>query len=303
MSTEGTVLGVLLLVGFWLARSYVYVAEGEVAVLTRFGKAVRNGEGGLHLLLPGLHRKLPWDRVLRVCIKEQSIELTGDEDRTVMTNDGIAIRYQSALRFAPLNDQLENYLFGLARPMEHMVGTFTCLLRNEIANFRIPVRETSQLVPQANNAEQLIDESLGAYALIRRERRTLNQRVTDCGKRLVGDHFGVRLEAIDVTDFEPPDELREALHTVVQAKNDVDAALFRSEGECQQRLLAAQRGVQIAQERARAIEVEMVDLGSHLAELEDNQVLDEYVERRRAEVLLEARQVYVRGAAEQKVNP
>jgi len=303
MSTEGIVLGVLLLVVLGIARSYVYVAEGAVAVLTRFGKAVRDSQGKLRLLMPGLHRKLPWDHVLRVCIKEQSIELTGDEDRTVMTNDGIAIRYQSALRFAPLSDQLENYLFGLARPMDHMVGTFTCLLRNEIANFRTPVREASQLLVQTNSAEQLIDESLGAYALIRRERRALNERVTDCGKRLVGDHFGVRLEAIDVTDFEPPDELREALHTVVQAKNDVDTALFVAEGECQQRLLAAQRGVEIAQERARAIEVEMVDLGSKLAELQDNQVLDDYVARRRAEVLLESRQVYVRSAAEQKVNP
>jgi hypothetical protein len=34
---------------------------------------------------------------------------------------------------------------------------------------------------------------LGAYALIRRERKDLNSRVTDFGKRLVGDQFGVRL--------------------------------------------------------------------------------------------------------------
>lgn len=313
MITEGMLLGAALLVLVLFARSYVYVSEGEVAVLTRFGRAVRSQQDTLRVLTAGLHRKLPWDQVLRVSIKEQSVELTGEEDRTVMTNDGIVVRYQSALRFAPLNDKLEHYLFGLARPIEHMVGTFTCLLRNEIANFRVPPREGVYGLSTLTTAEQLIDDSLGAYAMIRRERKTLNERVTDFGKRLVGDHFGVRLEAIDVMNFEPPDELRDALNTVVQAKSDVDAALFRSEGECQQRLLAAQKGVEIARERARAIEVEMVALGSKLAELERNQVLDDYVARRRAEVLSESRHVYVRGtaqpsttltrSAEQKVTP
>ena len=305
MLTIGIVLGTLLLVALLVARSYVYVAEGEVAVLTRFGRAVRESDGTLRVLNAGLHRKLPWDHLLRVSIKEQSIELAGDEDRTVMTNDGIVIRYQSALRFAPLNDKLEHYLFGLARPIEHMVGTFTCLLRNEIANFQSPPPHTSSAtgLSRLTTAEQLIDDSLGAYALIRRERKALNSRVTDFGKRLVGDQFGVRLEAIDVMNFEPPDELREALNTVVQAKNDVDAALFRAEGECQQRLLAAKKGVEIAQDRARAIEVEMITLGEKLGELFRTKVLDDYVSRRRAEVLSESRQVYVRGSAEQKVNP
>ena len=305
MLTIGIVLGTLLLVALLVARSYVYVAEGEVAVLTRFGRAVRESDGTLRVLTAGLHRKLPWDHLLRVSIKEQSVELAGDEDRTVMTNDGIVIRYQSALRFAPLNDKLEHYLFGLARPIEHMVGTFTCLLRNEIANFQSPPPPTSSAtgLSRLTTAEQLIDDSLGAYALIRRERKALNSRVTDFGKRLVGDQFGVRLEAIDVMNFEPPDELREALNTVVQAKNDVDAALFRAEGECQQRLLAAKKGVEIAQDRARAIEVEMITLGEKLGELFRTKVLDDYVSRRRAEVLSESRQVYVRGSAEQKVNP
>ena len=305
MLTTGIVLGTLLLVALLVARSYVYVAEGEVAVLTRFGRAVRESDGTLRVLTAGLHRKLPWDHLLRVSIKEQSVELAGDEDRTVMTNDGIVIRYQSALRFAPLNDKLEHYLFGLARPIEHMVGTFTCLLRNEIANFQSPPPHTSSAtgLSRLTTAEQLIDDSLGAYALIRRERKALNSRVTDFGKRLVGDQFGVRLEAIDVMNFEPPDELREALNTVVQAKNDVDAALFRAEGECQQRLLAAKKGVEIAQDRARAIEVEMITLGEKLGELFRTKVLDDYVSRRRAEVLSESRQVYVRGSAEQKVNP
>lgn len=114
-------------------------------------------------------------------------------------------------------------------------------------------------------------------------------------------------------NFEPPDELRDALNTVVQAKSDVDAALFRSEGECQQRLLAAQKGVGVrtasTRHRSRngSARIEARRAEKH------NQVLDDYVARRRAEVLSESRHVYVRGtaqpsttltrSAEQKVTP
>ena len=310
MFTYGILIGVLLLVAIVAAKSFVNVPEGEVAVLCRFGKAVRSASGHLLVLSAGLHNKQPWDHVLRVSIKEQNVELSGDDDRTVMTNDGIVIRYQSALRFAVVVDQLEHHLFGLARPIPHMVGTFICVLRNEIANFQAPSQGTLLRGTNGSTVEQLIDDSLGAYALIRRERKTLNQRVTEFGKKLIGDHFGVRLEAIDVMNFEPPDELREALNTVVQAKSEVDTALFRAEGECQQRLIAAGKGVAIATERARAIEVEMSELGAKLRELDKAHVLTEYVARRRAEVLSEARHVYVRGNSEsqtsheqQKVNP
>lgn len=294
MFLYGFLLGLLALAGYVLARSVVYVVEGEVVVLSRFGRALRTPSGSLHYLSAGLHMKQPWDDVLRVSIKEQCIELNADEELSVMTNDGITVRYQCAMRTAPIVDKLEHHLFALSRPTQHVVGTFTCLLRNEIANFALPPGEGIVGTRGTPNVEQLIDSSLGAYALIRRERRTLNERVTACGKRLIGDQFGVRLEAIDVLQFEPPDELREALNTVVQAKNDVDAALFRAEGDCQQKLLAARKGVAIATERARAIEVEMTELGAKLTELAQTNVLSEYVARRRAEVLSEARQVYVR---------
>lgn len=312
MFYSGLLVGLLLLAMFVAIRSVVYVVEGEVVVLSRFGRALRDSSGQILWLSAGLHVKQPWDDVLRVSIKEQCIELDSDEDLSVMTNDGIAVRYQCAMRMAPLVDKLEHHLFGLARPTDHVVGTFSCLLRNEIANFSVPAGDGIVGTSGTSNVEQLIDSSVGAYAMIRRERRTLNERVTSCGQRLIGDQFGIRLEAIDVIRFDPPDELRDALNTVMQAKNDVDASLYRAEGDCQQKLLSARKGVAIAIERARAIEVEMSELANKLSELAKSHVLPDYVARRRAEVLSEARQVYVRSslktpaapaASAQKVNP
>ncbi len=275
-------------------RSYIHVEEGEIVVLTRFGRALRSPEGPLRILRAGLHRKRPWDVALRVNVKEQSLDLSGDEHRFAMTSDGVVVRCDSTLRFAPIEAEVEHYLFTLERPMEHLAGTFSCLLRNEIANFGAgdgPVPTGSG----ALNAGALIEASLGAYAAIRRERGQLQERLAAFCRTTMGARLGLRFDAIDVMNFEPPDELRDTLHTVIQAKTDAESSHFRAQGECQQRVLAARRGVEIASLRAQAVETEMLVLGRSLEVLERTKVLPLYVARRQAEVLSESRHVYVRG--------
>ncbi len=292
----GFLVGMVALVIFLAAAMTVRVDEGELVVLSRFGRALRDESGKLAVLRAGIHGKMPWDKPLRVNLKEQSLELHGEDERTVMTNDGIVVRYESNFRYAPSEKGIENFLFGLARPIEHMVGTFTCLLRNEIANFRIDSHQMGSGLARVASADQLIDSSLGAYALIRRERKTLHERISSFCQEKIGDRYGVRFDAIDVMNFEPPEELRETLNTVMQIKTDVEASLFRAEGECQQRVLAAEKGVEIAKERALAVETEMTELGRYLEDLKRDGVLDAYVARRRFEVLAESRQVYVKSS-------
>lgn len=58
--------------------------------------------------------------------------------------------------------------------------------------------------------------------------------------------------------------------------------------------MAAERGVEIAKARARAIESEIRKLGEYLSELATLGTLEAYVVRRRSEVLCESRTVYVK---------
>jgi len=104
----------------------------------------------------------------------------------------------------------------------------------------------------------------------------------------------VRFNAVDLTDILPPDELADALNAVIQARSEADAAYARTEGESQQRELAAERGVEIAKARARAVETELDALGGYLAQLDEQGTLDLYVDRRRAEVTSEAKALYLR---------
>jgi len=280
--TTGFVIGLLASILFVLTRCFFRVEEGYFGVLTRFGRADFKDEKCklLNAFQPGLHFKMPWDQVHYVSMMEQSIDLSGEGGgKTAMAEDGTILRLDSRLRFEAVEPELYNYLFVLRNPLEHIKGLFTCLLRNEIANFGSHTDAPSQT---------------GSYALIRRERRLLNQRIEDFCRNRISGRYGVRFDAVDLTDILPPDELADALNAVINAHTEADSMYARAEGECQQRVLSSEKGVEIAKERSRAAETEITTLAGFLAELHKKSTLQKYVDRRRAEVLSEARAVFVR---------
>lgn len=303
-------IGILVGMGLFAAvvarRCFFRVEQGHLAVLSSFGAALRDTGANekLKAFGPGLHAKLPWQHVHDVAMMEQSLDLSGEDGgRTAMAADGTILRFDSNLRFELIQDELEAYLFGLRSPIEHMTGLFTCLLRNEIANFR---GEDSG--PAAGEARALVARSAGdvvpaaadpgSYALIRRERRTLNQRIEQFCRDKIGARYGVRFNAVDLTDILPPDELARALNAVMHARSGVEARRARAESECQQRILAAERGVEIAAARAQAAELEITKIATYLDVLDRDGTLEHYVARRRAEVLGESRTTYLNAGAE-----
>lgn len=303
----GIAIGLSLYLIIAALRSSFRVPEGHVATLEHFGAAVFEDEKkkALKLYPPGLHFKWPWEHAHSICLMEQNLDLSGEsEGRSAMTEDGTVLRFDSILRYAPVKEHLYEFVYGMRSPLEHIKGLFTCLLRNEIANFR-----TRKPVVEADAPEGAVGTSVavgglsihhdqaGSYALLRRERRLLNEHIETFCRERIGGRYGVRFNAVDLVDILPPDELADALNSVMFAHAEAQAAYFRAEGDCQQRVMAAERGVAIAREHARATEVEVMTLGRALTQLKEGKVLDSYVKRRREEVLSEARVVYVKEAS------
>ena len=296
----GVALGVVVCVVAVAYRSVFRVEEGHLAVLVTFGRA--ETKGGKHQLVtygPGLHRKKPWQKVVAVSVKEQNLDLNAEEGGgTAMADDGTILRLDSFVRYVPVEEVLYEHLFGVERPLEHITGLFTCLLRNEIANFRGPTRVHAE-GDQDEDAAALSTRfdfagQAGSYALIRRDRKLLNDRIQQFCHAKIDNRYGVRFVAVDLADILPPDELADALNAVMQAQSESEALLFRAEGECQQRILASERGVRIARTRANAIEIEINGLAGFLADLDSRGVLEAYVARRRAEVTSESRALFLK---------
>lgn len=288
----GLVLGLAVYGAYIATQLFFRVKEGHLGVVTAFGAAEKTG-GKLRTYAPGLHFKKPWESVVTVSMMEQNLDLSGQEGgSSAMTEDGTVLRIDSMLRYEPMEAELEEFLFGMVSPNDHITGLFTCLLRNEIANFRLPAgRELKAEPARFDFATQS-----GSYALIRRERGQLNDLIAQFCRNQIGDRYGVRFNAVDLTDILPPDELADALNAVIHAHTDAEARYFRAEGESQQRILAAERGVQIAKARSLAAETEIRKLGEFLADLDKSGNLGAYVARRRDEVLSESRVVYMKEA-------
>ncbi len=287
MFALGLAVGVVA-AALWFGRSCQFrVDEGQCAVVTSFGAAKRNPAGGLVTFGPGIHAKWPWQIVHRVSLREQSLELSGENGQRVMAADGTVLRLEASLRYTPEIAGLERFLFGLKRHEEHINGLFTCLLRSEIANMAKPAA-TEIMTPHAEMAE-----AAGSYGLIRRERNLLNQRLADVSQKRLGEVYGVKFSAVDLLDILPPDELADALNAVMNARSEADSQRFKAESESRQQLLAAEQGVDIARTHASAVQIEMDTLATHLSSLDKDGVLSLYVDRRQNEVLAESRTLYV----------
>jgi regulator of protease activity HflC (stomatin/prohibitin superfamily) len=277
----GFAVGLAAFALFLAKHCWSRVEQGHLAALTSFGAAVRDGER-IKTLGPGLHWKLPWQEAVVVRMMEQNLVLSGEKGgTTAMAQDGTVLRFDSILRLVPVEKALEHFLFDLRAPIEHITGLFTCLLRNEIANFKTPDGRT-------------LDEEAGSYALIRKERKRLNRQIEEFCQKEIGRRYGVQFNAVDLADILPPDELAEALNAVMNAQNE---ALHRAEAECQQRVVAAERGVEIAAARARAVELEIAELSLVLHDLHRRGTLPLYVTRRRAEVLSQSRALFLGSAS------
>ena len=287
MLVTGLVIGVCAAVLWSLRSSAVRVPEGNVGVIIRYGAAERDAGGALATRPPGLHFKWPWESVVLVSMMEQKIELAGEGAIRTMAADGTALRLDAALRYQPNRAMLEQFLFGLQRPIEHISTLFTCLLRNELANVQ------ASATPPAHSVAEALPQEAGSYALIRRERGLLSARIADFCKARIGDEHGVEFNAVDLTDILPPDELRDALNAVMQARSAAEAHHDRAESECRQRVLEARQGVSIAKARAQAAADELDTLGRALGELKEKQVLADYVRRRKSEVPAESRLLHV----------
>jgi regulator of protease activity HflC (stomatin/prohibitin superfamily) len=287
----GIATGLALYFAFVLYRCSFRVEEGYLAVLVAFGKAeTLDGKRKLKTYGSGMHWKKPWERAVVVSMKEQTLDLNAEEGGgTAMADDGTILRLDSFVRYVPVNEALYAFLFGLERPLKHITGLFTCLLRNEIANFRGHEGAEESISTRFDFASQA-----GSYALIRRERKLLNERIHHFCHEKIDNRYGVRFNAVDLADILPPDELADALNAVMNAQSDSEARLFRTEGECQQRILSSERGVEIAKARAAAVEIEIKKLASYLQDLERTGVLDSYVARRRSEVTSESRALFLK---------
>src|SRR5665213_3793663 len=168
----GSVLG---FIGWFISR-YVLgglytVDQNERAVKTSFGRADRvpdattasdpiaeslSEEEKMRYIYPqvrvippgGPYFKWPWEKVYKVTIVTQTVNMAWDDEIPSANNQGTLLEavtkdqldtgLRGQIRYRVSEKNLYAYLFGVKQPLVHVMGYFVSVLRERIANFEAP---------------------------------------------------------------------------------------------------------------------------------------------------------------------
>ncbi len=294
------------------------VDQNERAVKTRFGRAERLGSSTNdtplgQLLMPeereryqypqvrviqpgGLYFKMPWEKIHKVSIATEILNMAVDlEDRTAneagtkleaVTKDQLNTGLTGQIRYKVSEQNLYAFLFGIKRPLVHVMGYFVSVLRQRIANFEAKKADSTG-IPGSDVAGVSIND-------LRKNLRDLNEYM-DQECRSAAARYGVILEASLITGIDPPGEVESALAAINTAHNQVSSDISLAQAHADQKIVQSRRAVEIETLRAQAEVEPLRAVASELEQLHKAgpEVLELYMRNTRLSLYEKAQQIYM----------
>jgi regulator of protease activity HflC (stomatin/prohibitin superfamily) len=326
-----TLIGVVFGFVGWFCVRYLLaglysVAQNERAVKTSFGRAQRiEGRSTLdtplaeHLrpdereryrypqvrVIPpgGPYFKWPWQKIHKVSVAIETINMATDfedpganERGTVLeavTKDQLNTGLKGQIRYRVSEQNLYAYLFGVKRPIVHVMGYFVSILRERIANFEAPESAAGAAAVASQPAEASIVRGISINDL-RKNMRDLNQHMDEeC--RSSAARYGIALDASLITEISPPDEVESALAAINTAHNHVSSEVSLAQAAADQRIVQSRRAVEVETLRAQAEVEPLTSLATQLAALKASGAgaLEAYLRNMRVAVFGKAAQVFM----------
>ena len=254
------------------------IDQNQRAVVTTFGRAPRMGNMTtrdieissvlseeeksryaypiVEVTKPGLYFKFPWQTVHKVSIATQTVDIALDPDSPLANRNGTVLEavtkdqlntgLKGQIRFKIDERNLYGYLFGVQRPLAHVMGYFVSVLRERIANFEAPRAPETQnpSAPSSHVAGISIND-------LRKNLSSINAHMEDeC--RVSSARYGINLEAALITEIDPPAEVESALAAINTAHNQVSSEISLSQAAADQKIVQSKKAVEIETLKAQA---------------------------------------------------
>ena len=323
----GSIVGFFawFVVRYFVAGLYT-VDQNERAVKTVFGRAERISNATTlddpiaeHLLpeekeryiypqvrvIPagGPYFKWPWERVYKVSIATQTINMAFDPENPAANNGGQILEavtkdqlntgLNGQIRYRISERNLYAYLFGVKRPIVHVMGYFVSILRERIANFEAPAHanpaDSGALSSQPLDASIVTGVSIND---LRKNLRDLNEHMErECLSSVA--RYGITLDASLITGIDPPAEIESALAAINTAHNHVSSDISLAQASADQKIVQSKRAVEIETLNAQAEVEPLQALAEQLSELKKSgpDALPAYVRNVRLKLYNRAQQV------------
>ena len=294
------VLGVLVGLVLWFFARYglggfYTIGPNERAVLCTFGRAQRledettlsdpiseklNPEERqryeypqVRVIGPGFYWKLPWQTLHRASIATATVNIAFDpEDASAnsggqvleaVTKDQLNTGLGGQIRYTVSERNLYAYLFGVRKPVAHVLGYFVSILRDRIANFEAPTKPPSSDPLTATDMGEVQGISIND---LRKNLRDLNERMdAECASAAA--RYGIRLDAALITAIDPPPEVDSALAAINTAHNHVSSEISLAQAAADQRIVQSKRAVEIETLNAQAEVEPLLALAAQLRDL------------------------------------
>jgi regulator of protease activity HflC (stomatin/prohibitin superfamily) len=297
-----------------LAGGIYTVDQNERAVKTTFGRAERlagattlddpisasldNEEKQrykypqVRVIIPGgPYFKLPWQKIRKVSIATQTLNMAFDPELSdanqggtiveAVTKDQLNTGLTGQIRYHISERNLYAYLFGVKKPIAHVMGYFISVLRERIATFEAPSDPSNAAVAGISIND------------LRKNLRDLNEHM-DQECRSSDARYGIVLDASLITGIDPPPEVESALAAINTAHNMVSSDISLAQAGADQRIEQSKRAVEIETLKAQAEVQPLISLASQLAELKNAGAagaLHAYVRNVRLGLFGQARQI------------
>ncbi len=271
-----------VLLGFFV------VDQNERAVKTSFGRAVRVGQATtlalpiaeflspderkrysfpqVRVMGPGWYFKWPWQRVHKVSIATRTVNMAWDPETPsanhngtmleAVTKDQLNTGLTGDIRWRVSEQNLYAYLFGVKRPIAHVMGYFVSVLRERIANFEAPEAAAApapQASPDALPGLPMDASMVQGVSIndLRKNLRDINDHM-DRECRSSEARYGILLDASLITGIDPPPEVESALAAINTAHNQVSSDISLAQAGADQKIVQSRRAVEIETMRAQA---------------------------------------------------
>jgi regulator of protease activity HflC (stomatin/prohibitin superfamily) len=246
----------------------------------------------------GPYFKWPWERVYKVEVATQTINMAFDpqdpqanKEGTVLeavTKDQLDTGLQGQIRYRVSERNLYAYFFGVKQPIAHVMGYFVSVLRERIASYEAPRHQEGQVASSALEAAVMEGISIND---LRKNLRDINEHMDrECQSSTA--RYGITLDASLITSIDPPREVESALAAINTAYNQVSSDISLAQATADQKIVQSKRAVEIETLKAQA-EVEPLNaLAAQLGELKKNcpEVLQAYLRNVRLKLYSEAQQ-------------
>ena len=318
----GIVVGFVIwfLTRYLLAGLYT-VDQNERALKTSFGRVERIGNlttledpiaeslnsdeksryvyPQVRVIMPGgPYFRWPWEQVYKVSIATGTVNMAWDpEDPTAnvngtlleaVTKDQLNVGLTGQIRYRVSERNLYAFLFGVKKPMAHVMGYFVSILRERIANFEAP--------PAARDDESPDSAAVIGISIndIRKNLRDLNEHMDhECLSSAA--RYGMVLDATLITGIDPPQEVESALAAINTAYNQVSSDISLAQAGADQKIVQSRRAVEIETLKAQAEVEPLTRLAAQLKDLKASgaEALRAYVRNVKLSLYEKAQQVFV----------